>query len=700
MKLDQSQLDFCKSDAEHIRLLAPAGCGKTYALLHRCRELSERANKNEKFLIVTFTKAATMELESRLNTDPEFESIRDVTAISTLNAYGFRRMHSQLRSTKLLTKSRERYFAIQNQLRPVWEDMPHIAETVTRRGNAARQLMAVIDNLKALGFDHTADTNYAKFIRKVESLRQRGLGSQLDLQFDTLTKIKVLDSRAKGVDEAPASSPRAFYDRFFRFWRDAVASLHEQSTFTFEDQKYWCWLDLRSPDASGKRKPTVSGVARFHHILVDEFQDINPLDLELIKTLADRHQATISIVGDDDQAIFEWRGATPEYILDPEQYFGVSFKTHILGVNYRSPRNIVEMSQRLIQHNQRRVGKDVVAAPGAVDAEIQVLRTDSIGERLALVSEIARATHYPGRVAVIGRTRSQLIPYEVYYASAGGEVQTATDLDVFASTAFDELLKLLEIWDRGSDRQRPGKVIEDAVGVFNLIRRAPMGKKDSANVRKFLKAKAPSSSTEAMRAFSGYDGPSLSGKTYEHLAAAGGRFITAGQVGDAVTSIADEFDGLRFDYEKAEDDIWHTDPPLQQLADMAKEEGMSADDLLGRLEAARDQLRHYQAFEDNSEDTQDDEDRTLHLMTATRAKGKEFDTVIILDVVETVWPHKRAQTDAGVEAERRLFYVAFTRAKRRVILLTGESAPPSRFIEELGLFGDSQALLGESVAAS
>ena len=60
--------------------------GRHTLLLHRCRELSERANKNEKFLIVTFTKTATMELESRLSTDPEFESIRDVTAISTLNS--------------------------------------------------------------------------------------------------------------------------------------------------------------------------------------------------------------------------------------------------------------------------------------------------------------------------------------------------------------------------------------------------------------------------------------------------------------------------------------------------------------------------------------------------------------------------------------------------------------------------------------
>ena len=76
MKLDRSQLEFCRSDADHIRLLAPAGCGKTFALLHRCRELASQARHAERFLIVTFTKSATTELELRLARDRDFESIR------------------------------------------------------------------------------------------------------------------------------------------------------------------------------------------------------------------------------------------------------------------------------------------------------------------------------------------------------------------------------------------------------------------------------------------------------------------------------------------------------------------------------------------------------------------------------------------------------------------------------------------------
>ncbi len=311
MKLDRSQLEFCRSDADHIRLLAPAGCGKTFALLRRCRELAGRARRAERFLVVTFTKSATTELELRLARDRDFDSIREQVTISTLNAYGFRRMRSELRSTKLLASRNDRHFALRNQLQPLWSDKPHLEGAIVRRGNGARQLMTVMDSLKALGFDHTRDTNFDRFSERLQRLRGQGLDAQIDAQFDVLTSLKVLESKARNGEEGPADSPRQMYNRFFTFWREAVSRLHEESTFTFEDQKYWCWLDLRSPDNAGKPKPPVTGVARFDHILIDEFQDINPLDLELIRTLADRHRASITITGDDDQAIFEWRGATP-----------------------------------------------------------------------------------------------------------------------------------------------------------------------------------------------------------------------------------------------------------------------------------------------------------------------------------------------------------------------------------------------------
>ena len=76
----------------------------------------------------------------------------------------------------------------------------------------------------------------------------------------------------------------------------------------------------------------------------------------------------------------------------------------------------------------------------------------------------------------------------------------------------------------------------------------------------------------------------------------------------------------------------------------------------------------------------------MHLMTATRAKGKEFDTVILLDTVQGVWPHQKTDGVREMEAERRLFYVAFTRARRRVVMLMSrEAGSISPFVEELEL---------------
>ena len=681
--LDSSQMGFCRSVASHIRLLAPAGCGKTLSLLYRCLELAKRT-KGDRFLIVTFTNAAAIELRRRLAHSPDFDGLRDAVTVSTLNAYGYRRMRANLKHTNLLSTTTRRHFAVWNQLRPTWSNRPYISDAIGRNRNRTRPLMDAIDQLKNLGFDHTADTNFDRFRTKLDVLRSQGLSSHISRHLGALTKMSILEPPRDGSDDFGFARLKTYYDRFFTFWRASVARMHEETTFTFEDQKYWCWLDLRSPGPNGRAKPPVSGAARYSHILVDEFQDISPLDVLLVGTIVGRHKATLTIAGDDDQAIFEWRGATPTYILNPESHFGKKFKTHVLAVNYRSPQNIVEFSQNLIEHNQNREQKKVAAAGGAATARIEILRSDPIGGRLRLVSDLARDAA-GGSVGVIGRVRSQLIPYEVYYASDGGPIRMATDLDVFASGAFDDLMQLLEIWDRGHDRQRSVRATDDALAVCNLIKRYPLRKADQENLRHHLKSGNHTSCAEAIAAVGAYSGAPLSGKPHDQLCDIGTDFIEAGAVSDAIIAVNEHFRGLRFDFEKAEDDIWFTDPPLKQLANMASDGDLSAEDLIERLEAAKDRLQHVQAFEDETEVEEEGDDRPLHLMTATRAKGKEFDTVVVLDCVDGLWPHKHAKTAAEKEAERRLFYVAFTRARKRLVLLAGKGAPLSPFIGELGL---------------
>ena len=679
MKLDKSQRKFCESKARYLRLLAPAGCGKTNALLHRCLHLSGQKD-DERFLLVTFTKAAEQEAISRLASDSDFAPLRerDLLTVRTLNAYGFRRMRSEGQHPRLLKSRRDRHFAVLNQLRPVWRNDERLSNALThhKKGSA---VMTIIDDLKTLGFDHTNDSNLEKLNQRLDSLCEKGLWPRVKAQADALVRCHIFD---EALDLKEPRDRQKFYDRFFRFWRDAVKRLHEESTFTFEDQKYWCWLDLKSPRPGGRKRSRITGAARYAHILIDEFQDINPLDLALIKILADRHRSSVTIVGDDDQAIFEWRGATPEYILNPNKYFSADFETVTLETNYRSARNIVTHSQKLIQYNERRVSKAISATRDAVDARIEIVRKGPISERLRLVSETARDMREPGRVAVIGRTRSQLVPYEIYYASDGGPVKTATDLDVFGSEAFGNLMALLEIWENRNDRQRQHRALDSAMKLLSLVKKFPFSRKDEANVRAHLENSGARTTSETALGITSYRGKKLGGKTPQQLGEATLAFLCSGNVSGAIRAIEDGFDGLRFDMEKAEDDIWFTAPPLRQLADMAESEGMSAEDLIERLDDAKNRLRHDQ-FGDEGEEV--DENRPLHLMTATRAKGKEFDTVIVLDVNPGIWPHRRAETDRELEAERRLFYVAFTRAQKRVLLLSAEDAPLSRFVDELDL---------------
>ena len=691
IELNQSQLDFCESDAQNIRLLAPAGCGKTASLLHRCRELIQRAEHKPRFLIVTFTKAATTELRERLDSDEYFQPVRGQATITTLNSYGWRRIRDQVSGARLLTTPSDRHFAMKNQLRPVWIDKHHI-EQVVKRGSGSRKLMTVMDNMKAMGFVHTRDVNRDLYQSHLDALQEQGLSWRIDEQFDLLTKIGVLDRPKRGDMDAPSTSKRDFYDRFFIFWRDAVKRLLEESTFTYEDQKYWNYLDLNSSVSNDISRPVLSGAARYNHILVDEFQDINPLDLNFIKSIAQRHRATLTIIGDDDQAIFEWRGATPEYILHPDQYFGTPFHDYQLQINYRSPKNIVELSQKLISNNKNRVDKQVVANKDSNIAIIEVQETDSINERLRMVTDIVQNSedHYPGTVAVIGRLRRQLIPYQIYFVSDGAPFKTAIDLDVFNNEAFDGLVKLLEIWERSQNNRRISIIIDDVQSIYSFIRRWPLNKKDCYDLGAYLRESGSVNTVvESVSALRYYTDPKIGGKkTLKELHDIAIDFLSTTKISEALKIIDKDFDGLRFDQEKAESDVFFTDPPLAQLADIVEAEDMDVMDLIERIEAVKVQTEEYrrQSSEENDLDVASALERPLHLMTATRAKGKEFDTVILLDTVEGVWPHKRATDQREMEAERRLFYVAFTRARHRVVMLVSrETDSTSRFLEELGI---------------
>lgn len=693
--LDKSQRAFCEASAENIRLLAPAGCGKTLCLLFRCQYLADQNQTQRlRFLIVTFTRAARDELFTRLNEDSRFSGLRDTVEITTLNSWGYRRIKSAAFSPKLITSRTDFHFAMLNQLQPIWQRHGQIRSAIERKkNNAPRVLMDSMDTFKSLGFDHIRHSDFAQFENHLTELGNQNLTWRLVEQFHELTKFGVFESTFKNGQEVPRTESHEVYEVFFRFWVEASAHLIENATFTLEDQKYFAFLDERKKIEDGSY---LSGAARYSHVFVDEFQDINPLDLALIRAIAERSRASVTLAGDDDQAIFEWRGATPEYILDPARFFGSDFQTYTLDVNYRSPANIVELSQRLISNNSRRVSKQIRAFL-TNEARIEIKKTDGLMDSLEYVYDMVDRSisrgESPSRVAIIGRKRSQIIPYQVYFASKNVSFCAAEDLQVFLSDTFERLLDLLMIKTRSTVRQGRSQVIADLLKLCDLVKRYKISKREQESLRSYLQQSRPRTLDTATDALAKYRGPlkgkNEGGKMSLAMAEAVREYVDATTVSNALLKLSECFEGLRYDFGKAEEDIFYIDPPFLQLAEYASTYNDDYERFVDDIELAKDSLVYVPPFEDSDRTHSAEElwKQPLHLMTALRAKGKEFDTVILLDVLEGIWPNRNARTVLEREAERRVFYVAFTRAKKRVVMLVSPrgKAALSPYIGELGL---------------
>jgi DNA helicase-2/ATP-dependent DNA helicase PcrA len=686
-RLDPSQEAFCKESSDYVRLLAPAGCGKTSCLLWRCLFILKQEpnldKDNVRFLVVTFTRAARDELRERVKTEEVFSEIRSKVDITTLNAYGYKWLKSRLINPKLITENKDRYFCMMNLLKPVWINHPKIAQVLSdnRRGHsAARSLMELLDSLKGLGFRHDKHNSFSAFEEHIEWLHGNGM------RLHVLNLIKRLED-LEIISEDPK---RDFYKYFFQFWCSATQHMYSSSVLTLEDQKYWCLIELES-----NLQKTHGASRRLRYLLVDEFQDINPLDLNLLRVIARTYGSGLTIVGDDDQAIYEWRGATPQFILNPGKYIGASFKTYVLEVNYRSPRNIVEHSQKLIAHNKRRVPKEV-RSKGTTDADIKIIECAGVEECVEYVHAKVRellALSPSKRIALIGRKRSQIIPYQIVFAGDGIQFCAAEDLNILLSEAFNGLKKILALKAQKSQPFPLGPdPVEGLLAICDKVKRYPLSKDDRGHLRAHLMLARPRTIEEALEALYQYRGPLKGSNRGGEMAAsfyqAIKEFLQAESVSETIYAISEHFDGLQKDYGRSLDDIFYADPPFLYLADFAHRYGKDFQHFLRDVEGAIGTLVHVQEID--AEDTDPVWKRPVHLMTALRAKGKEFSHVFVLDCNDGVWPSGLVETEEDLEEERRLFYVAVTRAQESLTLLVnkrilGRLALPTPYLSEMGL---------------
>ena len=191
-----------------------------------------------------------------------------------------------------------------------------------------------------------------------------------------------------------------------------------------------------------------AAMAPYRCVIVDEFQDINRLDFELIRLLARDRQ--LVVVGDDDQAIYGFRGCSPDYIIDFAAHVGRGVETHVLRTNYRCPRNLVAMAARLIGHNTRRVPKE--SLPGRADeADVRVWHCVNAGSEAQILARFIRRLHdeHAGRgfrfadVAILTRMNSQSLPLQIALILEGIPYHCRREENVLLSETMEQLLGLI-----------------------------------------------------------------------------------------------------------------------------------------------------------------------------------------------------------------------------------------------------------------
>jgi DNA helicase-2/ATP-dependent DNA helicase PcrA len=420
---------------------------------------------------------------------------------------------------------------------------------------------------------------------------------------------------------------------------------------------------------------------RFRYVLVDEFQDTNVLQYKWLKLLTGADAAMFA-VGDDDQSIYAFRGADVGNMRDFEREFEVKNVIR-LEQNYRSHGNILDAANAIIKNNDNRLGKNLWTDAGAGEP-IRVFEAYSdLDEARWIVEEIkalARDGHARAEIALLYRSNAQSRVLEHALFSAGLPYRVYGGLRFFERQEIKHALAYLRLIANPDDDTSFARVV-------NFPTRG-IGARSVEQLQDAAKA-AGCSMFAAI--------PSVSGAGGAKLAAFAMLIGTMKEVAhlplpELVEHVV-ELSGLREHYKadkEGQDRLANLDELINAATSFIAEEGVVGAE--GELSADLIAFLAHAALEAGEHQAGEGDD-ALQLMTTHSAKGLEFNVVFLSGLEEGLFPHENSLVERdGLEEERRLMYVAVTRARQRLYLshaqtrmLHGQTRYnlPSRFIEEV-----------------
>ena len=447
---------------------------------------------------------------------------------------------------------------------------------------------------------------------------------------------------------------------FAQIYEGYEKRLREENLIDFDDMLVFCYELLKE-----REDIRTLWQNKFQHILIDEFQDINKVQYEIIRMLAGKGDH-LFIVGDDDQSIYRFRGARPEIMLGFEKDYPEAKKV-ILNTNYRCSEEIVESAEHLISHNTKRFPKNMQAARGS-KVPITFRNLKDAGEECTDILKGIRFYYKKGipleDMAVIFRTNTQprllvgrLMEYNIPF-----QMRDVIP-NIFDHWIARNILTYIKLAMGNRDRKlflqvmnRPKRYISRSMITepqvdLKKLKQQTFGKKwlyekiDKLEMDLYLLRKMePYAAIQYIRNGIGYE--------------------------DYMNEYA-QFRRMN------PDDL---EEVLNQIQESAKEYH-SFEEWFAYIESYGEELRKQM-------EAGRQQKSGVTLTTMHSSKGLEYEVVFVMDINEGVTPHKKAVKEADLEEERRLFYVAVTRAKTYLFLysvkeLYQKDAQISSYIGEL-----------------
>ena len=625
-QLNKPQQQAVRQEKGGLLVIAGAGSGKTRVITARITNLLLQHDVDPSSIIaLTFTNKAAKEMQQRVASFLQNHHL--VPTVATFHSYCLR-----------LLKTHQHLLPFQNFSIMDSSDQQKLIQTILKNSDNDRRL-------------NTKQILYA------------------------ISKYKNQSAVGQELDESYFSQGYSFTEIYNSYEQEKRSS----HCLDFDDLLIYT-LKLFQGNKTFKEKFQ----SQIRHILVDEYQDTNTIQNELLKQMSINEKGVLAIdsicaVGDEDQSIYSWRGATIDNILKFEKDFGVS-TTIKIEQNYRSTQHILDIANSVIANNSSRNHKNLWSEKKGPHKTIKFECNSEFQESdvIAHFIETIRQHESLKSIAILYRTHYQSRILEEAMIKASIPYKIIGGIQFYERKEIKDLLAYLKLAHNNFDRVSFSRVIncparglgqkfeEEFASIWNVNPLSDFKHISKLMLEEKLTKTKQQSLMQFSRIFTDIDEKTTPLNAINQII----------QRSQYIAYLDDNFEKSEAQTKKE-----NIQEFLRAIEHFEQENLLTISQLLEEIALMQDRLKR-----------QDDSKDYLQMMTLHSAKGLEFDSVILPGLEDGILPSTQSMNEENIEEERRLFYVGLTRACKRILLTHSKTRNtygqtniqiPSRFLDEI-----------------